>query len=153
MASKRKQSSSKCLLSVNNTSSGKDNKKQHIFNQPSGKQFDIVPTKWPSNMYEKTSEGLRIFDRCNISNISGGDKIFEQKSHNTCKRSSSDLNQSGEEEDEDWESGEYVFYLIKLKIQSLYFLLQTSIHNLFSSQLTRVTVRKKKLKKIILQEI
>ncbi|XP_023163840.2 phosphatidylinositol 3,4,5-trisphosphate 3-phosphatase and dual-specificity protein phosphatase PTEN isoform X2 [Drosophila hydei] len=104
MASKRKQSSSKCLLSVNNTSSGKDNKKQHIFNQPSGKQFDIVPTKWPSNMYEKTSEGLRIFDRCNISNISGGDKIFEQKSHNTCKRSSSDLNQSGEEEDEDWES-------------------------------------------------
>lgn len=106
MASKRKQSSSKCLLS-NNTSSGKDNKKQHIFNQPSDKQIDMVPNNWPSNTYEKASEGLNIFDRCNISNISGGDKIFELKSHNTCKRLSSDLNQSGEEGEEDWESGEY----------------------------------------------
>ncbi|KRG03848.1 phosphatidylinositol 3,4,5-trisphosphate 3-phosphatase and dual-specificity protein phosphatase PTEN isoform X1 [Drosophila mojavensis] len=100
MASKRKQSSSKCLLGANNTSSGKDNKKQHIFNQPSRKQIEMVPNNWPSNIYGKASEGLHIFDRCNISNISGG----EQNSHNTYKRSSSDSNQSGEEGDEDWES-------------------------------------------------
>lgn len=118
MASKRKQSSSKCLLGANNTSSGKDNKKQHIFNQPSRKQIEMVPNNWPSNIYGKASEGLHIFDRCNISNISGGDKIFEQNSHNTYKRSSSDSNQSGEEGDEDWESGEYPkihFFCVPIK--------------------------------------
>ncbi|EDW64552.2 phosphatidylinositol 3,4,5-trisphosphate 3-phosphatase and dual-specificity protein phosphatase PTEN isoform X2 [Drosophila virilis] len=105
LTSKRKQSSSKCPLSVSNTSSGKDNKKLHIFNQPSAIPFDKVPIRRHHNkMYEKTSDSRRIFDRCNISNLSGGDKIFEQKSYNNCKRSSSDLNQTGEEGDEDWES-------------------------------------------------
>ncbi|XP_030245971.1 phosphatidylinositol 3,4,5-trisphosphate 3-phosphatase and dual-specificity protein phosphatase PTEN-like [Drosophila navojoa] len=120
MASKRKQSSSKCLQSADSTSSGKDNKKQHIFNQPSGKQIEMVPNNWTSNMYEKASEGLHIFDRCNISNNSGGDKIFGQKSHNNCKRSSSDLNQSSEEGDEDWESGEYLSNIFLCTFTILY---------------------------------
>lgn len=86
-------------------------------------------------MYEKTSDSRRIFDRCNISNLSGGDKIFEQKSYNNCKRSSSDLNQTGEEGDEDWESGESTVHLLTPKLQSL--LLVYLVPNLSISETTK----------------
>ncbi|XP_032595020.1 phosphatidylinositol 3,4,5-trisphosphate 3-phosphatase and dual-specificity protein phosphatase PTEN isoform X4 [Drosophila grimshawi] len=111
LASKRKQSSSKSPLGVNNTSSSKDIKKLLIFNQPSVTQIDS--SKWHNDsntVHENSPEGRRIFDCCTIPKTTvESERIFGQKSYNSCKRSSPDLFHGGEEGDEDWESGESTY--------------------------------------------
>ncbi|EDV99450.1 GH13854 [Drosophila grimshawi] len=118
LASKRKQSSSKSPLGVNNTSSSKDIKKLLIFNQPSVTQIDS--SKWHNDsntVHENSPEGRRIFDCCTIPKTTvESERIFGQKSYNSCKRSSPDLFHGGEEGDEDWESGESIVHLLAPKV-------------------------------------
>ncbi|XP_017855415.2 phosphatidylinositol 3,4,5-trisphosphate 3-phosphatase and dual-specificity protein phosphatase daf-18 isoform X1 [Drosophila busckii] len=94
-AAKRKQPTLKAsLLSGNNTSSNKDIKKLHMFNNPSATQSSFIAKQDSSKAYEASSEIRDIFDRCNIPK---SDKIFEQDVYSIC-------NQDVEDGGEDWES-------------------------------------------------
>lgn len=115
MPSKRKQSSSRSiLLTVNNTSSSKEIKKLHIFNQPSITQSGSI--KWhndPNLLYKNSYDSQRKFDRCNIPKPTGGsDKIFDQELYINCNQLPPDFILGSEEGNEDWESGELIVNLI-----------------------------------------
>ncbi|XP_070133161.1 phosphatidylinositol 3,4,5-trisphosphate 3-phosphatase and dual-specificity protein phosphatase PTEN isoform X1 [Drosophila bipectinata] len=96
-ASKRKQPNSKPLLSSLNDSTKEEIKKNHIFNQPSIKNTDLIT--WQNSEVHITSDTRSINENKNIN----------YNSYITCKQSSPKFNCGTEEGEEDWESGESTY--------------------------------------------
>ncbi|KAH8287857.1 hypothetical protein KR018_002681, partial [Drosophila ironensis] len=95
-ASKRKQPNSKqpLLLSLND-STKEERKKNHICNQPSIKNTDLIT--WQNSEVHITSDTRSINENKNIN----------YNSYITSKQSSPKFNCGTEEGEEDWESGEF----------------------------------------------
>ncbi|KAH8410679.1 hypothetical protein KR009_012185, partial [Drosophila setifemur] len=94
-AIKRKQPNSNPLVSSFNDSTKEEIKKNHISNQPSIKNTDLIT--WPNTEDHITSDTQSITENKNIN----------YNSYITCTQPSPKFSCGTEEGDEDWESGEF----------------------------------------------